>query len=339
MSVDPKDHLEPLNSSTEDGEQGLNSSSKHDENVSINREAVAGTFDPGDNVSEPADGNKDSSEDWEDLSDSDDDNEDDDYDDEWNDISEEMRVYAKHWAVHLGGRKCLRCGERHEDDSVEFWDCYYDFNDRVGYDDDWNCRYIPFTKYLKEYRPEIKVNSVASFLELGELCENLIVFTQTMERDGRSYFLEPGDGEEGHFEFELLENFRVKLKTVQEGCVKMAKKAVTKWINSTGDNWPKLPDLVLDLVFRKVFMGGDDWKEAGRIGKFEEHEEHDKALLNKTYAELAPIYAGFRSFEHGAYCDRHNNRGMDEPYLDEVESFNETWVKFQLDEFWSKVKN
>ena len=345
---DSKGLVKSLNNSKDNDEKGdsktnIGEDEKASSSASVGK--VAGTSDPGDSDS----GNIDSIEDYVKNTDegTDEDTEEDTDegtdDDEWNDVGV-PKIVAKLWPVQPGGRKCLRCGERHEDDSAEFWDCYYDFDSRAGYDENWNCLYIPFTDYLKDYSPENKVNSVESFLELGELCENLIEFTKTIERDGRSYFLENGNGpyggyEEGHFDFELLESFRCKLKTVQEVCVIMTKEAVRKWIYSIGEKWKNLPELAIDLVFQNVFQAGEAWKEAETIGKFEENAEYDKVILNKTYAELSPIYVGFRSFGHGAYCDRHNNRGCDEPYLDEVESFKETWKKFQPDEFWINKKD
>ena len=43
---------------------------------------------------------------------------------------------------------------------------------------------IPFTEYLIKYKPETKVDKVESFLVLGELCQNLRIYTLLIQDYG-----------------------------------------------------------------------------------------------------------------------------------------------------------
>ena len=89
---------------------------------------------------------------------------------------------------------CIRCGYDHAGGEEGELDCWRGVSAKVGYTntEDWNssnwvCQHIPFTEYLRKYKPEKKVDKVGSFLVLGELCENLMTYTQTIESDGRSH--------------------------------------------------------------------------------------------------------------------------------------------------------
>ena len=111
------------------------------------------------------------------------------------------------------------------------------------------CEHVPFNKYLRNFKPESKVGSVKSFLVLGELCENLMVYTLIIEMGEMSEV----------FDFKLFEAFRGKMKVIQDRSLEKDKLALEKW--QLNDN--------VHLVFKNVFTG--DWKEAGTIGKLEKH--------------------------------------------------------------------
>ena len=125
---------------------------------------------------------------------------------------------------------------------------------------------------MRNFKPESKVGSVESFLVLGELCENLMVYTLIIERGEMSEI----------FDFKLFEAFRGKMKVIQDQSLEKAMVALEKW--QLNDN--------VHLVLKDVFTG--DWKEAGSIGKLEKHEEDDLAALNKAYAKLSPIFLALR---------------------------------------------
>ena len=226
---------------------------------------------------------------------------------------------------------CSRCGYDHANDSSGERDCFRNISAKEGYgygstDDYYEdyCVHIPFTKYLKNFKPESKVGSVKSFLVLGELSENLMVFTLIIERGGESYFLpDDPEAEDDLFDFKLFEAFRGKLKVIQDRCLEKAKVALEKW--QLNDN--------VHLVFKDVFTG--DWKEVGSIGKLEKHEEVDLAALNKVYAELSPIYVALRDMIHGAYCNRHDKySSIMEPH-GEVDELNRIMNEFKLNDFWT----
>lgn len=226
---------------------------------------------------------------------------------------------------------CFRCGYSHADDEEGELDCGRNIMAKVGYtntedwdSDNWVCQHIPFTEYLREYKPEKTVDKVDSFLVLGELCENLMIFTQTIESDGQSHHLQHYKDENDQFDFKLFENFRGKLKVIQDMSLKKAQEALEKWQRDGNAN----------LVFKELFSG--DWKEARSIGRMEKHEGEDKASLNKAYTKLSSIYVSLRDIKHGAYCDRHNNK-MIYPDDGDVDVINKKMKEFKLEEFWVKI--
>ena len=226
---------------------------------------------------------------------------------------------------------CNQCGYDHADDEDGELDCFRNMSAKVGYtntDDydssNWICQSIPFTEYLRKYKPEEKVNKVESFLVLGELCENLMTYTQTIEKDGQSHFLQHYKDENDQFDFKLFEMFRGKLKVIQDMCLKKAQEALEKWQRDGNAN----------LVFKDLFLG--DWKESESIGRLEKQVGEVKAILNKAYAELSPIYVSLRDIQHGAYCDRHNNKFI-EPDEGEVDQINKSMKEFQVEEFWTEM--
>ena len=159
---------------------------------------------------------------------------------------------------------------------------YYNYtNFEYGRSSQWICEEIPFTEYLKKYEPETKVNKVESFLVLGELCQNLRIYTLLIQNYGESYYIQNDDGEE-NFDFKVFEIFRGKLKVIQDMCRKKAQESLEKWQRDGNAN----------LVFKNLFTG--DWKEAESIGRLEKHESEDKESLNKAYADLSPIYVSLR---------------------------------------------
>ena len=225
---------------------------------------------------------------------------------------------------------CNRCGYDHADDEDGELDCGRNILAKVGYrntedwdSSNWVCQHIPFTKYLRKYKPEKKVGKVKSFLVLGELCENLMTYTQTIESDGQSHYLEHYKDENDQFDFKLFEIFCGKLKVIQDMCLKKAQEALEKWQRDGNAN----------LVFKEIFLG--NWKEADSIGRLEKHEGEDKDSLIKAYAKLSPIYVKLRDMEHGAYCDRHNNKFI-YPDGGEVDEINKNMKEFELEEFWAK---
>ena len=182
----------------------------------------------------------------------------------------------------------------------------------------WICENFPITEYLTSYEPETKVNKVESFLVLGELCQNLRIYTSLIQKNGESYFID-----NDLFDFKVFESFRAKLKIIQAMCLKKARESLEKWQRDGNAN----------LVFNDLFLG--NWKEAESIGRLEKHEGEDKEILSKAYAKLAPIYVSLRDIEHGAYCDQH--RGwMCEPGEEEVDEINQEMKEFQLEDFWAK---
>ena len=180
----------------------------------------------------------------------------------------------------------------------------------------WICEDFPITEYLTRYKPETKVNKVESFLVLGELCQNLRIYTSLIQKNGKSYLIE-----NDYFDFKVFKTFRAKLKIIQAMCLKKARESLEKWQRDGNAN----------LVFNDLFLG--NWKEAESIGRLEKHEGEDKENLNKTYAKLAPIYVSLRDIEHGAYCDQHPKYrgGMIEPFEGEVTKINKIMNEFQLD--------
>ena len=226
---------------------------------------------------------------------------------------------------------CNRCGYDHAGGEEGELDCWRGISAKVGYTntEDWNssnwvCQHIPFTEYLRKYKPEKKVDKVESFLVLGELCENLMTYTRTIESDGRSHFLEHYKDENDQFDFKLFEAFRGKLKVIQDMCLKKAQEAMEKWQRDGNAN----------LVFKEFFLG--DWKEADSIGRLEKHKGEDKDSLIKAYAKLSSIYVKLRDIEHGAYCDRHNNKFI-EPDDGDVDEINKNMKEFELEEYWAKM--
>ena len=223
---------------------------------------------------------------------------------------------------------CSRCGYDHADDEEGELDCFRNISAKVGYKNTedcdfnkWVCQHIPFTEYLREYKPEKLVNKVDSFLVLGELCENLMNYTRTIESDGDSHYVRHYKDENDQFDFKLFETFRGKLKVIQEKSLKKAQEALEKWQRDGNAN----------LVFQELFLG--DWKEARSIGRMEKQEGEDKANLNKVYTKLSSIYVSLRDIEHGAYCDRHNNKFIS-PDEGDVDKINKNMKEFQLEEFW-----
>ena len=224
---------------------------------------------------------------------------------------------------------CNRCGYDHADDGVDGdFDCIRNwrrviYTNTEGYNSsEWICEDVPFTEYLKTYKPEKKVDKVGSFLVLGELCQNLITYTQIIKHYG-----EPRP-DVGQFDFKLFEIFRRKLKVIQDICLKKAQEVLEKWQRdgNGSDN----------LVFKDLFLG--NWKEAGSIGRLEKHEKEDMVNLNTTFRELSTIYVSLRDIEHGAYCDFHPKCGsMIEPDEGEMDQINKNMKEFELDEFWSKM--
>ena len=208
-------------------------------------------------------------------------------------------------------RKSLKSGKKRKVDDI---DCE---SEGVG-SSQWICESIPFTEYLTRYKPETKVNKVESFLVLGELCQNLRIYTSLIQNYGESYYIQ-----NDHFDFKVFETFRTKLKVIQAMCLNKARESLEKWQRDGNAN----------LVFKDLFLG--NWKEAESIGRLEKHEGEDKESLNKTYAKLAPIYVSLRDIEHGAYCDQHRG-SMWEPGEEEVDEINQKMKEFQLEDFWAK---
>ena len=211
-----------------------------------------------------------------------------------------------------------------EDDSEDGYErsCFSKiYTNTEGRSSEWICENIPFTEYLKTYKPERKVNKVESFLVLGELCQNLRTYTKLIEDHGESWFIRNDENEDDQFDFKIFKTFRGKLKVIQDACLTKAQVALEKWQIDGNAN----------LVFNDFFIG--DWKEAESTGRLEKHVGEDKENLNKTYAKLAPIYVSLRDIEHGAYCDQHPKYrgGMIEPFEGEVTKINKIMNEFQLD--------
>ena len=75
---------------------------------------------------------------------------------------------------------CNRCGYDHAGGEEGELDCWRGISAKVGYTntEDWNssnwvCQHIPFTEYLRKYKPEKKVDKVESFLVQGQPHQSL----------------------------------------------------------------------------------------------------------------------------------------------------------------------
>ena len=111
-------------------------------------------------------------------------------------------------------KTCSRCGYNHANDSSGERDAS-DCNDYWHLE----CEHVPFNKYLRNFKPESKVGSVESFLLLGELCENLMVYTLIIDHGTMGFW-------DGIFDVKLFEAFRGKLKVIQDRCLEKAKVAL-----------------------------------------------------------------------------------------------------------------
>ena len=182
------------------------------------------------------------------------------------------------------------------------------------------CVAIDLPSKLRNYKPEEKCASVSSFLVLFELCENFQVFTKVVE----------GYSEVFLFNSEDFSDFRVKLRKIQKGCIRMAKNSLGVLFTSS------IPSRAIDLIFEHIFQVSDEEnrKPLEDIVKFEEHNEAAKRILKRTYSKLSSLYVDLRNFKHAAWCDRHS----DEDHAPTVkrEQFSYKLNKFKLEGFWRR---
>ena len=158
------------------------------------------------------------------------------------------------------------------------------------------CENFPLPDHLMKNWPEFKTQDVKSFLVLGQLCYTL-AFIKLIDERGKSKVLDE------MFDLDTRKNLRSKLEIIQSKCAKKAKESFEKYFQF------KLPNVVTDIVLENLFKGGEDWKEAEEISKFEEVSEEDLEKLRNTFAELTNIYVFFRSTGYYSsfycLCDRH----------------------------------
>ena len=184
------------------------------------------------------------------------------------------------------------------------------------------CVKIDLPRKLLNYRPEEKCDALGSFLVLFELCENFQVYTKCIE----------GYSEVFLFDSEVFSDFRVKLRRIQDKCVKMSKKSLKILLS------PVLPQaqVAIDLVFKHIFIvsAEDNRKPLEDIVKFEEHNEIAKRILKRTYRKLTSLYVDLRSFKHVAWCDRHHDE--DHVPTEKREEFIRKMKKFKPEGFWKR---
>ena len=154
------------------------------------------------------------------------------------------------------------------------------------------CKNFPLPDHLMKYWPEFKTQGVKSFLVLGQLCYYTLAFIKLIDERGQSKVLDET------FDSNTRKSLRSKLEIIQSKCVKKAKESFEKYFQF------KLPNVVTGIVFENLFKGGEDWKGAEEISKFEEVSEEDLEKLRNTFAELTYIYDYFRTtgYYSSFYC-------------------------------------
>ena len=154
------------------------------------------------------------------------------------------------------------------------------------------CKNFPLPDHLMKYWPEFKTQDVKSFLVLGQLCYYTLAFVKLIDERGQSKVLDET------FDSNTRKSLRSKLEIIQSKCVKKAKESFEKYFQF------KLPNVVTGIVFENLFKGGEDWKGAEEISKFEEVSEEDLEKLRNTFAELTYIYDYFRTtgYYSSFYC-------------------------------------
>ena len=154
------------------------------------------------------------------------------------------------------------------------------------------CKNFPLPDHLMKYWPEFKTQDVKSFLVLGQLCYFTLAFIKLIDERGQSKVLDET------FDSNTRKSLRSKLEIIQSKCVKKAKESFEKYFQF------KLPNVVTGIVFENLFKGGEDWKGAEEISKFEEVSEEDLEKLRNTFAELTYIYDYFRTtgYYSSFYC-------------------------------------
>ena len=154
------------------------------------------------------------------------------------------------------------------------------------------CKNFPLPDHLMKYWPEFKTQDVKSFLVLGQLCYYTLAFIKLIDERGQSKVLDET------FDSNTRKSLRSKLEIIQSKCVKKAKESFEKYFQF------KLPNVVTGIVFENLFKGGEDWKGAEEISKFEEVSEEDLEKLRNTFAELTYIYDYIRTtgYYSSFYC-------------------------------------